>query len=147
MASKTIILPNIFFEEVANQLGEGNRVTVAVQGNSMFPFLHSGDTIQLRPCREEMLPPYCAVFYRWKGHYMTHRLVEQKDGQCRMLGDGNIYQYEQVPREEILGLLVSCTRPDGKQIDCLSRRWRFLGHLWVILRPIRRYLLWILKRL
>lgn len=144
--SRTLVLPNIFFEEVALQLREGNAVTVSVQGDSMFPFLRSGDTIQLRPYRGEELPLYCAVFYKWEGHFMTHRIVRQEADRFVMLGDGNIYRFESVPREEILGVLVSRQRTDGKVVDCLSSRWLRNGHVWHRLRFVRKILLFLLKR-
>lgn len=144
--AKTLILPNIFFEEVANQLSEGNEVTVSVQGDSMYPFLRSGDTIKLRPYRGEELPLYCAVFYQWGGHYMTHRVVRQDGASYTMLGDGNVYRFETLPKKDVIGVLVSCCRQDGRSIDCLSKRWLRYGHLWYLLRPLRRYLLWVMKK-
>lgn len=144
--SRTLVLPNIFFEEVANQLREGNDVTVTVQGDSMYPFLHSGDTILLRPYQGEELPLFCAVFYQWGGHYMTHRIVRRDDDAYTMLGDGNVYRFETLTDKEIIGVLVSCHRPDGRSFDCLSKRWLRYGHFWYWLRPVRRYLLWLMKK-
>ena len=145
--ARTLVLPNIFFEEVANQLREGNDVTVSVQGDSMYPFLHSGDTIRLRPYQEgEELPLFCAVFYKWEGHYMTHRVVRKDATSYTMLGDGNVYRFETLPAKDILGVLVSCCRPDGCSIDCLSSHWLRRGRFWYWRRPLRRYLLWIMKK-
>lgn len=143
--AKTIVLPNVFFEEVANQLREGIPVRVKVQGESMYPALHSGDTIELKPYQGEDLPLYCALFYRWKGHYMTHRLVGAEGDTLTMYGDGNIYQYEHICRSDVMGVLVSCQRPSGTRTDCLSARWLSRGHLWYRLRFMRKVLIKVLR--
>lgn len=148
----SITLPNEFFVLAAEQLLDGVLVRIAVQGDSMYPFLHSGDVIDLLPYQGEDLPLYTAVFYRWQGQYMTHRLV-RKEGQgddeiWTMLGDGNIYRFEQVPRKEIIGVLLHAQRPGSSiRTDCRSRRWLACGRWWVRLRPARRFLIPLLKRL
>lgn len=148
----TITLPNEFFELAAEQLRNGVLVRIAVQGDSMYPFLHSGDVIELQPYQGEDLPLYTAVFYQWQGQYMTHRLVRKEvhgdDEVWAMLGDGNIYRYEQVARREIIGVLAHAQRPNSlDDIDCRSRSWLAWGRWWVWLRPIRRFLIPLLKLL
>ncbi len=137
---RTISLPNSFFAETAEQLRQGKEVTITVNGESMYPFIHSGDTITLIPYKGEDLPLYTAVFYQWQGNYMTHRLIRKAKGIYHMLGDGNIYREESLPSTEILGILTTCTRPNGKTINCRSERWLSNGKLWHKLRRVRRVL-------
>lgn len=137
---RTITLPNSFFSETAEQLKHGKTVRISVIGESMYPFLHSGDTITLEPYRGEDLPLFTGVFYEWQGHYMTHRLIKKEGNVWHMLGDGNIYRIESVAKSNILGVLTNCTRPNGKVIDCTTEEWRNRGKLWTKLRRVRRVL-------
>ena len=145
------LLPNDFFELAKEQLSEGNTVRLRVQGNSMLPFIHSGDVVVIEPYLQEDLPLYTAVFYQWKGQFMTHRLISKsvKDNDHEMwsmLGDGNISQVETLEKSEILGVLTLLCH-EGKEFSCVDHRWLRLGRLWHILLPIRRILLWLYKRL
>lgn len=145
------LLPNDFFELAKEQLSEGKAVRLRVQGNSMLPFIHSGDVVVIEPYLQEDLPLFSAVFYQWKGQFMTHRLIRKsvgKDGResWSMLGDGNICQVETLEKNEILGVLTILCH-DGKEISCVDQQWIKRGRLWYKLLPIRRYLLWLYKRL
>lgn len=145
---KTKVVSNSYFEQVADKLRQGISVRLGVLGDSMFPLIHGGeDQILLIPHQPgEELPLWCAVFYKWDDHHMIHRYIRREGDVMVMLGDGNLCREEKVPAAEIIGVLKTIYRPDGTEIDCLSEDWLKRGRRWYKLLPIRRYLLFILKR-
>ncbi len=140
-----LILPNSYFAEIAVSLKEGKNVKMSVLGNSMFPFLKSGDVIVLRPFCGERLCRWTAVFYCWKGLYMIHRIVGKESDCYRMRGDGNLWLQEEVRENEIVGVLVKAYHSNGKCIDCLSKRWKYSAAIWHYGRFLQRFL-WRIKR-
>ena len=78
---------------------------------------------------------------------MVNRYIGREGTDCLMLGDGNLARVERVRRSEIIGLLRYIYRPDGSVQDCLDARWLRKGALWYKLRPVRRFLLPLMKRL
>lgn len=146
---KTQVVANSYFAIVADKLKQGTSIRIKVLGDSMYPLIHGGkDEILLIPHQpEEELPMWSAVFYQWGDHYMVHRYIRREGDVMVMLGDGNLYREEKVPATEIIGVLKTIFHPNGKETDCLSAEWLKRGERWYKLLPVRRYLLFILKRL
>ena len=145
----TLVVPNSYFAQVAEKLRNGVSVRIGVLGDSMYPLIHGGkDQILLVPYnKEEELPLWCAVFYQFEGRYMVHRYIRREGDVLVMLGDGNLRREEKVPATEVVGVLKTLYRTNGKEVDCLSQDWLKKGELWYRLLPIRRYLLYIFKML
>lgn len=78
---------------------------------------------------------------------MVHRYIGRDGDYCLMLGDGNLARVERVKRNDVLGLLRYIYRSDGFVQDCTDPRWLRWGALWYRLRPLRRFLLPVMKRL
>lgn len=129
---------NLFFEAAADSLRQGNAVKLRVEGDSMVPSIRGGiDLIELVPYTGQELPLWCAVFYKWNGRYMTHRLIKKEGETCFMLGDGNVTRVETLPQQEIIGVLKTIFHPDGTQTDCLSADWLRRGERWNRRLPYR----------
>lgn len=148
MERKQIRVPNAYFEHVAHLLKEGKHVRLKVLGDSMFPLIRGGkDEIELIPKNEvKELKPFTALFYRWEGQYMIHRYIRKDNDEIVLLGDGNVYREERTKEEDILGVLKTIYRKE-KEIDCLSETWITQGKCWYKLLPVRKYLLYILKKI
>ena len=146
---RKLVIGNEFLAEAAEALRQGKTVKVRIDGESMYPFIRGGkDLVELVPCdAESELPAWCCPFYCWEGHYMVHRYVGREGDYCLMLGDGNLARVERVKRSEIIGLLRYIYRPDGSVQDCQDAQWLRKGALWYKLRPVRRFLLPLMKRL
>lgn len=141
--TRRVQLGNAFLAETAEALRAGRRVTVRIDGQSMFPFIHGGrDVVTILPCPPEgKLQQWCCYFYRWEGQYMIHRFVGMDGEQCLFMGDGNIVRLERVERGEVVGILRNVVRPDGRTVDCLSHSWLQRGRWWYRCRWLRRFLL------
>ncbi|MBQ0047796.1 MAG: S24 family peptidase [Prevotellaceae bacterium] len=145
---RTISVSNRFFALAAEHLADGLTVRIKVQGESMYPFLHSGDEIEIVPVKDgEDIPLWTAVFYEWNGSFMVHRLVNKRGDEYDMLGDGNLVRIETLKRSEIKGVLNRCFRKNGKVVDCRSEKWLNRGKFWFKIRRIRKYVAKLLRML
>ena len=146
---RKLVVGNGFLAEAAEALRQGKTVKARIDGGSMYPFIRGGkDVVELVPCdADSELPAWCCPFYYWEGHYMVHRYIGREGDYCLMLGDGNLARIERVKRSEIIGLLRYIYLPDGSVQDCQDAKWLRKGALWYRLRPVRRFLLPVMKRL
>lgn len=136
--------------DITELLDEGAQFKIIVRGYSMLPLLGFGrDTIILRRVdAEEDISNRIAMFRGESGRIVVHRIIGINSGIVSLRGDGNLYQVEQCRREEIIAVLESVVRENGKEISCTSRRWHRKERLWLSTPLwIRRYALAILRRL
>lgn len=123
------------FSVVRDLLLEGSPVKVAVKGQSMLPFFHSGAKVSLRPIRPDDFRKYNVVLADTGHNFVIHRIIALDGDRVTLLGDGNIYGTESMTRDKVYGI-----------IDC-SRTHLFFARIWLWLRPVRRYPLAILRRI
>ena len=122
------------FSVVRDILLEGENVTVAVNGQSMLPFFISGSAVTLRPITTEDYKKYAVVFADAGGRFVIHRIINIDGDKVTLLGDGNIYGTETMPKDRVYGV-----------IDC-SKAHIFFAKIWLWLRPVRRFPLAIFRR-
>ena len=126
----------IAFTQARDLLSEGIPVRIRVQGQSMLPFFRSGSPITLRPLREGDLRRGSVVLAETAGGtFVVHRIMRVARQQVTLLGDGNINGTETVTRDKIYGT-----------VDCGAVH-RILALAWLRMRPLRRYPLWLLRRI
>ena len=110
-------------------------VRICVQGQSMLPFFRSGSVITLRPLRHEDLRRGAVVMAETvQGNFVVHRIIQATPEEVTLLGDGNLTT-ETMPPAKVYGV-----------VDC-SAIHRVLARVWLWLRPVRRYPLWVLRRI
>lgn len=127
----------------------GNSFELRVTGYSMLPLLgRRGDTIIVRrTTTTEPIIGRIAMFRKSNGHIVVHRVREINDGVVTLMGDGNIRDMEQCPRESIVGVVEHVRRSSGQVVSCSSRWWRMREKMWLWQpRIIRRYALAIIRR-
>ena len=131
------IVPNeVFLEEAAQLLAEGREVSFTPLGSSMLPFIRGGrDTVTLR-----VLPHIETgdiVLARLSGpRYVLHRVVDRNRSLLTLMGDGNLRGTESCTRDDVLGTVVAINGHKPTQ-----------GILWRTLRPFRRILLFLYRRI
>lgn len=135
------VLPNdILLGEVAAVLREGREAIITPLGNSMLPFIRGGrDRVVLR--KEPDIAEGDIVLVHAGGRYILHRILAVKGDAVTLMGDGNLRGTEHCTRAEVLGTVSEILLPDGR----VRKPGR--ARLWLALRPIRRYLLAIYKRM
>lgn len=136
--------------DITNLLEEGSTFKIVVRGYSMLPMLGFGhDTIILRRVdKEEDISDRIAMFRNENGRIVVHRIIGINNGIVSLRGDGNLYQVEQCKREEIIAVLESVVRENGKEVSCTSPRWHRRERIWLNTPLwIRRYTLAIIRRI
>ena len=134
-------VPNdILLGEVAAVLQEGREAILAPTGNSMLPFIRSGrDRVILR--KQDSYAVGDIVLAHFGGRYILHRIVALDGDAVTLMGDGNLQGQEKGRTDGIVGTVTAVIRPDGR------RRVPGKGRVWRALKPVRRYLLAIYRRL
>lgn len=134
-------IPNgVLFEEVAAVLQEGREAVILPTGKSMLPFIREGvDRVVLR--KKDSFEIGDIVLAHFGGRYILHRIVALDGDAVTLMGDGNLKGQEKGRTDGIIGTVSAVIRPDGR------RRVPGKGRLWRALKPVRRYLLAIYRRL
>lgn len=140
---------HLFMQEITRMFRqEGKKsVTFIVRGFSMRPFLEDGrDKVVLVPPREPKIGDVVLAEISEK-RYALHRVIKVEDGTYTMRGDGNpLSMTEQFTQDKIIGLADGFIRK-GKFVSTDSRQWRCYSAVWNILKPLRRILLAIYRRI
>lgn len=142
-----ITLPNeIFFAEVLDLVRQGRAVTISAKGASMYPFIRPSRDRVVLSAPDRVVVGDIVLALLDSGHYVLHRVLSIDGETLRLMGDGNICSGEQCEMKDILAKATHIVR-GGKQMGTASSRERAIAHLWRMLLPVRRYLLFILRRL
>ena len=139
---------HLFMQEITRVFGQGKKsVTFVVRGFSMRPFLENGrDKVILTPPREPKVGDVVLAEVR-EQIYALHRVIKIENGTYTMRGDGNpLSMTEQFTYDKIIGIADGFIRK-GKEVSTGSRKWRFYSAMWNALKPLRRILLAIYRRL
>lgn len=146
---------SILIPEIGKLLQEGKDVRFTPTGVSMRPFIEGErDTVVLRKCNSyrvgdivlaqipnlqppasNLQPPTSVPLY------VLHRIIAIDDQFITLQGDGNLQGTEQCTANDIFGKVVQIYKPDG-HTKCLTR-----GRLWFYLKPCRRILLKVYRKL
>ena len=135
------VLPNkVLLEEAGQLLEEGREVTFTPLGSSMLPFIRGGkDSVTLwkKPSAEVG----DIVLVRLPGRYVLHRIIALDGEKVTLMGDGNLVGTESCTLQDIMGTVATIQR--GKKRTVVPGKGRF----WRTLKPFRRYILAIYRRL
>ena len=126
-----------YFAEVVRLLAAQKKVKITVKGQSMEPFLKTGDVVALKPYDKTTIQIGEIVLGKYDGRFMLHRVQEIKDWGIRMMGDGNNSRIEDVPHEEVYGVVFEAYRGDKNLGICSSKSLLF-AKFWYKAKFIRR---------
>ena len=138
---------NGVIKEAVRLVQEGVTVTFPVTGQSMLPFIIGGkESVILHA--PGLTAVGDVVLARVDGNgYVVHRIINIDGDRVTLMGDGNVRGTEHCLLKDIKARVTHVVSADNKKRDLYSR-WRVsAAKLWYWLRPIRRYLLAIYKRL
>ncbi len=140
---------NLIIDNIEQLVERGESFEMVVTGYSMLPLLGYGrDRIVLhRTTDTEDIMHRAAMFRMADRRIIVHRVIRIEDDMVTLQGDGNIQQREQCRRSEIIGVVDSVIRQNGRRVSCTSRWWRIRERIWLG-QPcfIRRYALAIMRR-
>lgn len=132
------------FSALACELLENGRgLRFRAHGDSMRPFIHPGDILQVRPLADEWPRPGQILLYRRAGgQIIAHRFIRSRSNPGKALllrGDTTCFTDEWIEPGQVIGRVVSIERA-GRGLPLGERLWRGLGWLWGWLLPLRRKL-------
>lgn len=137
---------NEIIEEAIRLVREGVSVTLPVNGNSMLPFIIGGKESVI--LQGPGLIDVGDVVLAWVDgcRYVVHRIVRIDGERVTLMGDGNLAGTEHCTLNEIKAIATHVV--DAKErTHYLYNRWRkSAAKIWFRLRPMRRYLLAIYRR-
>lgn len=135
------------FPHLIALMNEGHTITLGLRGVSMRPFLEDKrDTALMRKATSVVVgEPVLAEIE--PGHYVLHRIVEVDGDKVTLLGDGNLSP-EHCTTSDVKAQVIGFYRKGRKSIDYVNgRKWKIYSWCWMHLRPVRRYLLGIYRRI
>ena len=133
-------------EEAIRLVREGVNVTLPVNGNSMLPFIIGGKESVILSGPGIIDVGYVVLAWVDGCRYVVHRIIRIDGNQVTLMGDGNVAGTEHCLLDDIKARVTHVVSADGKQ-HYLYDNWRMrAARLWWYLRPIRRYLLAIYRR-
>ena len=104
----------IKFEEVLEKDGELFFTNV---GYSMYPLIRQREDI-LHIVKTNDIKRGDIILYKSEvDHYVLHRILRIKKDKIICAGDYNYFKDKPITKEQVLGLLVSIKKIDGKEID------------------------------
>lgn len=143
-----MLLPNAWLlGEVERLLEDGQNVTLKATGNSMLPFITGGrDTVTLQPPQAPLQAGQIVLAHLPEERYVLHRILHTDGTNLVLMGDGNLSETESCHRNAVKGVVTSILR-NGHTIDIQTKSEQRKAKAWQRMLPVRRYLLFIYKRI
>lgn len=137
----------IIIQEAVRLVDDGVSVTFPVKGTSMLPFIIGGkESVILQKASKINVGD---VVLAWVDgcRYVVHRVISIDGEQVVLMGDGNIVGVEHCSLNDVKALATHVVSRKGRKRDLYAPWRQRASRLWWHLRPIRRYVLAIYRRL
>ena len=132
-----------FLPHIVDLIAEGHTITLPLRGRSMRPFLEDGRDKALLSTPTDIAIGDAVLAELSPGHYVLHRVVAITPTEVRLLIDGNLTE-EHCRPEDIRAKAIGFFRKGRTKADYTDgRKWKVYSALWMFLRPVRRYLLFL----
>jgi hypothetical protein len=148
---KTLQVPNaLLFEKAKTYLSQGKSITLKVRGRSMRIFIEGDrDLAVIEPPTPHLVTKGAIALAEVSpDHYVLHRITKINNNKVTLQGDGNVNIVEHCSLENVIGIATTFYRKGRTTPDKITDyKWKIYSTIWVMLRPIRRYLLFIHRKL
>ena len=137
----------IIIHEAIRLVDEGVSVTFPVKGYSMLPFIIGGrESVILQKPQSVRLGD---VVLAWVDdcRYVVHRVIGIEGEHVILMGDGNILGVEHCLLSDVKALATHVVDAKGCKRDLYAPWRQRASRLWWQMRPVRRYILAIYRRL
>jgi hypothetical protein len=147
-SSQKVVATEEAIKAVADLLKEGHKVILPVKGQSMLPFIVGGrDSVELVVPDGPLAVGDAVLAWVDRCRYVLHRIIEiGADGHVILMGDGNIAGKEYCELGDVVARADYVVKPNGSRTylysDSQRRYWRY----WMQLKPLRRWILAVLRR-
>lgn len=148
MKEKRWISSDALFLAVQESLSQGNMASFTVTGMSMWPFLcHGRDQVVVEACQPSAVKKGDIILLQTPlGNYLLHRVTKVTALGFETTGDGNCFRDGCFSFLCLRAKVVKLIRKE-KEIDCSLWYWRIVFFIWNLLFPIRKELLWLLRKI
>ena len=152
MTDEDYIVADDWIPVMLEFVNDGKLFKLSPKGISMYPIIvGKRDFAKLKKIEFPLKRGDICLYRRDNGKYVLHRIykVDYDKREYYMMGDYQRIIEGPLREEQMLAVADSIVRK-GKEISCSDRRYRFWTSLWMILRPVRPYILKIydmLKRI
>lgn len=139
---------HVMMQEISRMFTLGKEsVTITVRGYSMRPFLEDRrDKVVITPPETPQIGDVVLARIAPE-RYALHRVIKKENDSYIMQGDGNpLYMTERFTQADIIGMARTFIRK-GKPHQTTDFTWRCYSFVWRMLKPFRRILLGIYRRL
>lgn len=147
-SSQKVVATEEAIKAVADLLKEGHKVILPVKGQSMLPFIVGGrDSVELVVPDGPLATGDAVLAWVDRCRYVLHRIIEiGADGHVILMGDGNLAGKEYCELGDVVARADYVVKPNGSRTylysDSQRRYWRY----WMQLKPLRRWILAVLRR-
>lgn len=145
---KKLIDNSEFISAVKETLDSGLEVKFTVTGMSMWPFFTSRrDSVTIKKCTfRDIRKGDIVLFSPEKNIYLLHRVIKKNDTGFITAGDGNTFKDGIFTPDKIIAAVSEIHRKN-KTFSADKKTFRFLSFIWMLLFPVRKPILTVLKKL
>jgi hypothetical protein len=129
---------------IIEKLNNNGVVSITVKGSSMLPFYK--DSITIVSLSKPILPfkKFDVILYNTDHGTVLHRIIKVRKDVLKTTGDA-LMKVEVVRYDDVIAVVSSYN--NGKKEILANNRWVLLKvKCWVFLKPLRRIILSILRR-
>lgn len=138
---KILINNNNLFKVIIDELASGKKVSFKVKGNSMLPFFRDTKTlIELK--KTNTYKKYDIILFKLENKYYVHRIIKINEDRIICMGDALISK-EIINESNIIARVINYQ--NKKLINTNSKKYKIRVTLWMLLRPIRRLIIKIIR--
>lgn len=123
-------------------------VVIPVRGSSMLPFIIENiERVELSAVPRQLKRGDIVLAWVDNSRYVLHRIIDiSASGEVTLQGDGNVVGVERCRLEDVRAWAHHTIGRHEKRHFLYSRPRRVAARVWLWLRPVRRYLLFIYRR-
>lgn len=128
-------------QNVEDLLAQGRTVQFSTTGWSMYPFIVNGrDQVIVEPSGPERPKRGDVVLYRRPDSILVlHRIWRRDKDGIYLVGDNQVEIEGPLDPSVIRGVMTAMVRK-GKVVPASDPLYRFTSGLWLLLRPVRRWI-------
>ena len=133
------------YPAIQESLDTGGTVELPITGTSMLPLLVQGrDTVLIK--KAHTVKKGDIIFYRRDdGHFVLHRIVGKNEKGYILCGDNQWKKEYGILQRHIIAVVTTVNRK-GKEIKTDDFGYMLYSKLWMLVLPIRKYILYISRK-
>ena len=137
---------DVIIKEAVRLVHDGVSVTFPVKGRSMLPFIFGGRESVILQKPESLSIGQVVLAEIAPDRYVVHRIIKMEPDRITLMGDGNISGTESCPPDKVLAIATHVVDEKGNRRPLYTRSRIIKARIWYRIRPLRRYILAVLRR-